>query len=58
MDYIFKNGKYIFDKNGVYFALTEDQVKDMRNTCEDILGETLDEEAARAIDNAKLKQGW
>jgi hypothetical protein len=29
MTYEFKNGKYVICKDGVYFALTKDQVKEL-----------------------------
>ena len=37
LSYEEKNGKYIFSKEGVYFSLTEEQVKDMQTLCEWIL---------------------
>ena len=39
MKYREKNGKWIFEKDGVFFALTKEQVVMMRNLCNVILGE-------------------
>ena len=36
MDYRIKNGKYVFNKGGVNFALTEEQVTDMRETLQKV----------------------
>ena len=36
MDYKIKNGKYVFNKEGVNFALTEEQVTDMRETLQKV----------------------
>ncbi len=36
MDYKKKNGKYVFNKEGVKFALTEEQVTDMRETLQKV----------------------
>lgn len=37
MKYALKNNKYVFCKEGVYFALTKEQVAEMRDSCEEIL---------------------
>ena len=33
-----QNGKYIFQKEGVYFAITKEQVAEMNSICLEILG--------------------
>lgn len=38
MGYEYKNGKYVFCKDGVYFAMTEEQVRKMQALCQQILG--------------------
>ena len=35
----FKNGKYIFEKNGVYFSATKEQVGELSDICNQILEE-------------------
>lgn len=32
MNYNYRNGKYVFERDGVYFALTFEQLCDMLNT--------------------------
>jgi len=39
MSYEFKNGKYIFNRDGVYFALTAKQVAEMKALCIFILAD-------------------
>ena len=39
MKYREKNGKYIVEKDGVYFSMTDAQVREMRDLCNGILGE-------------------
>jgi hypothetical protein len=40
MKYSLKNEKYVFCKEGVYFAMTTEQVVEMKALCEEILNET------------------
>ena len=39
MKYSLKNNKYVFSKEGVYFAMTKEQVMEMKGLCEEILNE-------------------
>jgi len=58
MTYREKNGRYIFEKDGVFFAMTKDQLREMRRLCSEILGDTEQDEAENAIYEATKKLGW
>ena len=36
MNYAYKNGKYVFENNGIYFALTFEELCDMLETLQTI----------------------
>lgn len=55
MKYRRKHGKYIFEKEGVYYAMTRDQVSEMADLCGEILGETGDIDSTGAIMGNKFE---
>lgn len=45
MKYREKNGKWIFEKDGVFFSMTKDQLREMRDLCIEIVGDQLEDYA-------------
>ena len=58
MKYREKNGKWIFEKDGVFFSMTKDQLREMRRLCSEILGDTEQDEAEEAFFEATKRLGW